>query len=122
MFVALDDFKKRHGHPELSAEAISGELIKRSFQVSDASVFFIAPPPVQGLGNGGGFKMMIQDRSGAGYKALEGATGAMMGAAYTTPNRAKGRHAGLQPVQYRLAARRARSRSQQGAIARRLAD
>jgi multidrug efflux pump subunit AcrB len=57
----------------------------RSFQVSDASVFFIAPPPVQGLGNGGGFKMMIQDRAGKGYRALEGATGAMMGGAFMDP-------------------------------------
>ncbi len=81
MFVALDDFEKRHGNPKLSAEAISQDLIMRSFQVSDASVFFIAPPPVQGLGNGGGFKMMIQDRTGQGYRALEGATGAMDGAA-----------------------------------------
>jgi hydrophobe/amphiphile efflux-1 (HAE1) family protein len=89
MFVLLDKFEKRHGNPKLSAEAISQDLIGRSFQVSDASVFFIAPPPVQGLGNGGGFKMMIQDRAGQGYLALEGATGAMMGAAYTTPEAQK---------------------------------
>ncbi len=34
------------------------------------------PPAVQGLGNGNGFTMMVQDRSGAGYRALEGVTGA----------------------------------------------
>ena len=33
-----------------------------------------------------GFKMMIQDTSGAGYRALEGATFAMMGAAAQAPD------------------------------------
>ena len=89
MFVALDEFEERHGDPTLSAAAISADLIGRAFGVTDATVFFIAPPPVQGLGNGGGFKMMIQDRTGQGYKALEGATGAMMGAAYTDPTAQK---------------------------------
>jgi multidrug efflux pump subunit AcrB len=36
---------------------------------------------VPGLGNGSGFTMMLEDRSGAGYRALEGVTGGMMGAA-----------------------------------------
>ncbi|HEY0044089.1 MAG TPA: efflux RND transporter permease subunit, partial [Allosphingosinicella sp.] len=38
-----------------------------------------------GLGTGNGFTMMIQDRSGAGYGALEGLTGAMMGGAAQEP-------------------------------------
>ena len=37
----------------------------------------LPPPPVRGIGTSGGYKMMIQDRSGAGYRALEGATFAM---------------------------------------------
>ena len=46
----------------------------------------IAPPAVQGLGNGSGFVMMLQDRSAnAGYRGLEGVTGAMMGAAMEEP-------------------------------------
>jgi multidrug efflux pump subunit AcrB len=44
-------------------------------------VFFLSPPPVPGLGNGSGFAMMLQDRGGAGYQALQGATFAIMGAA-----------------------------------------
>src|SRR5690606_34398653 len=47
----------------------------------EASVFFLPPPPVEGMGNAGGFKMMVQDRSGAGYRQLEQAAGAVMGAA-----------------------------------------
>jgi hypothetical protein len=33
---------------------------------------------VRGIGTGGGFKMMVQDRSGQGYRALEQATFGMM--------------------------------------------
>ena len=37
---------------------------------------------MQGLGNGSGFVMMIEDRAAnGGWRGLEGATGAMMGAA-----------------------------------------
>src|SRR3546814_10147485 len=48
-------------------------------------VFFIAPPAVPGLGNGSGFMMMIQDRSGAGYDALAGVTMDMMMSAQQVP-------------------------------------
>ena len=37
------------------------------------------PPPVPGIGNAGGFRMMIEDRAGAGPQALQGAVYAMMG-------------------------------------------
>jgi hydrophobe/amphiphile efflux-1 (HAE1) family protein len=81
IFVLLDDYKDRVGRKDRTAEALSGALMGRSGAVTEAMVFFLAPPPVQGLDNGGGFTMMVQDRSGAGYNALSGATFAMMGAA-----------------------------------------
>ncbi len=34
----------------------------------------VEPPPVRGIGNAGGFKMMLQDRAGRGLKALEQST------------------------------------------------
>ena len=40
----------------------------------DAFGIVIPPPTVPGLGNGGGFKMEVQDRAGLGYAALEQAT------------------------------------------------
>ncbi|WP_339561343.1 efflux RND transporter permease subunit, partial [Pseudomonas sp. EA_65y_Pfl1_P113] len=45
----------------------------------------IPPPPVAGIGTGGGWKMLIEDRSNLGYKALEGAAFAMMMKANQTP-------------------------------------
>ena len=45
----------------------------------------VQPPPVAGIGNAGGFRMMIEDRAGRGSLALQGATYAMMGRAAQTP-------------------------------------
>jgi multidrug efflux pump subunit AcrB len=84
LFMKLAPLGERKGKDN-SALALSGQLTQALGAIQDASIFIIAPPAVQGLGSGSGFKMMIQDRSGAGYKALEGATYAMMGAAAQDP-------------------------------------
>ena len=81
MFVRLSDWGDRSGNG-LSADELSKKLTMAiGGAVEEANVFVIAPPAVPGLGTGNGFTMMIQDRAGAGYKALEGATFGMMGAA-----------------------------------------
>lgn len=48
---------------------------------TEARVLIVPPPPVRGIGTAGGFKMYIQDRGGAGYKALEQATWSVAGPA-----------------------------------------
>jgi multidrug efflux pump subunit AcrB len=53
--------------------------------IQEALVFVVTPPPVQGIGNAGGFRMMVEDRAGRGSQALQEATAAMMGAAAKTP-------------------------------------
>ena len=85
MFIKLRDWGERGGEG-LSAAELSGGLTQAmGGEIQEANVFVIAPPAVPGLGTGNGFTMMIQDRTGAGYQALEQATGAMMGAAAQTP-------------------------------------
>ena len=84
IFVRLDPHDERTR--EQSAAALAGAITGAASQIQDAQVFVIAPPAVQGLGNGNGFQMMIQDTSGAGYRALEGSTFAMMGAAFQSPD------------------------------------
>jgi len=81
MFVRLADWSERG--KKLSADELSKKLtMSLGGAIEDAQVFIIAPPAVPGLGTGNGFTMMIEDKSGAGgYKPLEGATFAMMGAA-----------------------------------------
>jgi hydrophobe/amphiphile efflux-1 (HAE1) family protein len=82
-FVKLDDWSKRG--KELTADAMAGQVMGRLSGIEEANIFFLAPPPVEGMGNAGGFKMMVQDRSGAGYKALEQAANGLVGAAAQTP-------------------------------------
>ncbi|KAK0330035.1 hypothetical protein LTR94_034419, partial [Friedmanniomyces endolithicus] len=84
MFIKLKDYDERTT-PELEASALAGALSGATGVIEEASIFMLSPPPVQGMGTGSGFKMMIQDRSGAGFQALEGATFAMMGAAAQAP-------------------------------------
>ncbi len=86
IFVRLDEFDERKTK-EQAAAALAGAITGATFGIEDANIFIIAPPSVQGLGNGNGFKMMVQDRGGQGYRALEGATFAMMGAAAQQPDR-----------------------------------
>ena len=68
-----------------SAESIQAELRKRLGAIQEAFTLVIQPPPVRGIGNAGGFKMMIQDKRGRGLPALEAATGEILATANRTP-------------------------------------
>ena len=85
MFLVLDDFTKRAKHPDESAAAIQGALFAKFAAIQDAFLVVIQPPSVQGIGNAGGFRMMVEDRGGGGPEALQHAIYAMMGAAAQTP-------------------------------------
>jgi hydrophobe/amphiphile efflux-1 (HAE1) family protein len=84
-FVVLDPFEKRAGNPKLSAAAIQGALMGKFSGIKEAFVIPVAPPPVAGIGNAGGFRMMIEDRGGRGSDALQAAVNTMAGRANQTP-------------------------------------
>ena len=84
MFIRLKPFEER-GSKELKAAAIAQAITGRVAEIQEGDVFVLAPPPVPGLGAGSGFKMMVQDRSGSSYQALEGVTQGMMGGAMAVP-------------------------------------
>ena len=69
VFFALEDFDLRHGD-ELSASAIAQRLQMKFAGIEEAFIAIFPPPPVQGLGTTGGFKLQIEDRAGLGYEAL----------------------------------------------------
>jgi multidrug efflux pump len=81
-FISLKPFADRHGAAE-SAEGIAAEVNKRMGVIQDAFVMVLSPPPVNGLGTTGGFKMMIEDRGNLGYDELNKAVQAFMGKAAT---------------------------------------
>jgi multidrug efflux pump len=72
VFVTLRPFEDRRS-AELSGFAISQRLQKKFGGVKDAFIAIFPPPPVQGLGTIGGFKLQVEDRTDLGYEALDAA-------------------------------------------------
>ena len=85
MFVILGPADERAKHQGQSAAAIQGALFGKLASIEEAFMIVVMPPPVNGIGNAGGYRMMIEDRGGRGYAALQGAVYAMMGRANQTP-------------------------------------
>ncbi|MCK3776072.1 efflux RND transporter permease subunit [Ensifer sesbaniae] len=84
VFVALKPFEERET-PELSGGAIAMQLNQEFGAIQDAFIAMFPPPPVQGLGTTGGFKLQIEDKNGLGYQALDEAAKAFLAKAYQTP-------------------------------------
>ena len=84
VFAILDDFDKRET-PELSGGAIAMALNQKYAGIQDAFIAMFPPPPVNGLGQTGGFKMQIEDRAGFGNQALDEATKAFLAKASQAP-------------------------------------
>ena len=69
-FVVLRPAEERQ-RPELSAGAIVGALNQQFFVgIQESIVAIFPPPPVQGLGQVGGFKLYVEDRAGNGFEDL----------------------------------------------------
>ncbi|MFZ2082173.1 MAG: multidrug efflux RND transporter permease subunit [Xanthobacteraceae bacterium] len=69
-----------------TASTVLADLRQRLSVIQDAYVLTIPPPPVQGLGSAGGFKLMLQDRGGVGSKALAEAADTLVAAANKDPS------------------------------------
>ncbi|MBY0398841.1 multidrug efflux RND transporter permease subunit [Myxococcota bacterium] len=79
IFVTLAPFEERDAKG-LRSPVVMNELRRRLAVVRDGFVVVIPPPPVQGLGTAGGYKLYVQDRRAAGYDGLQAATDALVGA------------------------------------------
>jgi multidrug efflux pump len=73
MFVILEPFEKRKGDPQRSAGAIAAKLREQYGDIRGGRITVFGAPAIDGLGTTGGFKLQVQDRSGAGLRALQGA-------------------------------------------------
>jgi len=74
-----------HDLPGVTANTVLSDLRKRLSVIKDAHIITIPPPPVQGIGSAGGFKMMLEDRAGLGSEALGKAAQALVAAANKDP-------------------------------------
>jgi multidrug efflux pump subunit AcrB len=85
IFLVLDPWEQRANDPRKSSAALAGALFGKLAAIQDGLIFVVQPPPVFGIGNAAGFRMMIEDRAGRGPQALQAAAFAMMGRANQTP-------------------------------------
>jgi len=85
VFFTLKPFDERHGKDEYGLN-IAGALNAKFSGIQDAFVAVFPPPPVNGLGQVGGFKLELEDRGGLGEAALNEATQALLGRAWQTPS------------------------------------
>ncbi|GGH95280.1 multidrug efflux RND transporter permease subunit [Pseudomonas fluvialis] len=69
VFTPLKPFDERKD-PSMSAGAIAAELNAQFAGIQDAYIAIFPPPPVQGLGTIGGFRLQVEDRGSLGYEEL----------------------------------------------------
>jgi multidrug efflux pump len=84
IFTTLESFEKRAEHGPSETE-IAQNLRKRLDEIQEASIAVFPPPAVRGVGTAGGFKLQVQDRSGAGLAAVQAATDELIAAGNRDP-------------------------------------
>lgn len=77
-FVIYEDWDKRGS--ALSQKGIVMGLRERLAAVEQAEFAVLVPPPISGLGQAGGFQMMLEDRKSVGMEAMTEATMEIIGA------------------------------------------
>jgi HAE1 family hydrophobic/amphiphilic exporter-1 len=80
MFVPL----KPSGQRE-TALKIAGELQRSLSSITAGLIIIVPPPPVQGIGTAGGYKMIVEDRNGPDWRALEDVSNRLIAAANAAP-------------------------------------
>ncbi len=85
MFVLLEPFARRAVDPQRSAVAILRALRRSFAEIREAQVVAFGAPPIDGLGNAGGFKLQVLDRASAGPQRLEAAAAALVDVAAAQP-------------------------------------
>nr|WP_199044748.1 multidrug efflux RND transporter permease subunit [Dyella sp. ASV24] len=84
VFVTLKPFEERRD-ASLSAGAITAALQQKYASIQDAYIAIFPPPPVNGLGTIGGFRLQVEDRSDAGFEELYKQTQGLIQASAKVP-------------------------------------
>jgi HAE1 family hydrophobic/amphiphilic exporter-1 len=82
-FVVYKDWKERGR--ALSQERIVSGLNRELAGIQEALAFVVIPPPIRGLGQTGGFQMMVQDRGSLGLAELQRAAAELSQRAASRP-------------------------------------
>jgi HAE1 family hydrophobic/amphiphilic exporter-1 len=84
IFSVFKSFEEREPQG-LTAKAILASINKRLSGIKDGFIITVEPPPVNGIGGAGGFKMMLEDQGNLGPAALEAAAAGLAAAANADP-------------------------------------
>ncbi len=93
-FPTLKDWSQR-GDGQSAMDEVAA-LNARFASVSDGAVMAVSPPPIEGLGNSGGFALRLQDRAGLGRQPLTEARDRLLQMANASPVIAYAMMEGLQ--------------------------
>ncbi|MBZ6074828.1 efflux RND transporter permease subunit [Microvirga puerhi] len=85
IFAAFRPFEERIPAGQ-SGPAIIGQLFGRLQSIQEAFIIAIPPPPVRGLGNSGGFRLQLQERTSDDVDRVLAAAYEIMGRARQNPN------------------------------------
>jgi len=77
IFAPLKPYEER-SELGLTIDQTVAEAQKRLGSIREAMAFVVPPPPVRGIGTGGGWKLYVQDRGGHGIDELEDVTQALI--------------------------------------------
>ncbi|MFM5854723.1 efflux RND transporter permease subunit [Aeromonas rivipollensis] len=84
VFAMLKPFEQRTGADQ-SGMAVAAQLNQAFAGIEEAVVVMFPPPPVQGLGTTGGFKLQLEDRGGLGYGEMDEAVQGFLAKAAKAP-------------------------------------
>ena len=84
-YITFRPFEERAGTDRTELN-IENDMRAAVADMDEAKVLIIPPPVVQGIGSGGGYRMIVQDRAGMGYQALDEAAGQLIAAARKEKN------------------------------------
>src|SRR5690606_350512 len=76
-YWVLEDFDYRAERGQ-TIDALIAEAQKATADINEARLMIVKPPVIRGIGSAGGFRMMIEDRNGQGYRALQEAANAVI--------------------------------------------
>jgi len=92
-FAQLTDWSER-GKDQTAMDEVNAAN-RRFHGNTDGMIFAVNPPPVDGMGNTGGFALRLQDRAGLGRETLNKAMGMVLAEANASPVLAYARVEGL---------------------------
>ncbi|WP_417763094.1 efflux RND transporter permease subunit [Shewanella sp.] len=84
IFVVLKPFDERQ-RADQSGAAVAAQLNQAFGGIQDAFIAMFPPPPVQGLGTTGGFKLQLEDRASLGFDAMDKAVNDFIAKAAQAP-------------------------------------